>query len=136
MLPKTKMLLELVKRSNGRIGIEHLRDLLSDADKLGRRAFLSAALEVIRTRSKERVRRGKDPLYEMLEALQLRTGYDRKTFIAHMVEVIEARNNQIRTLPKSKQTLPGFLEHYGRYLSAAEVEGIATEVAESHSRAH
>jgi hypothetical protein len=51
-------------------------------------------------------------------------------------ELIGKRNRAIRSLPKTKQSLPRFLEHHGRYLSGAELEAIATEVAEAHSRAH
>jgi hypothetical protein len=153
MSPKTKRLLELIKRSRKQVGLGHIDALVRDAEKLGRQAFLLSAADAIdpsvrsgerfsNATSRRRARRkhafiaATHPLQRKLEGFQLRTGYNRKTFLACLIDAIGTHHGGVRPLAKKNWTFPKFLRYYGDHLSINDLEAIALEVAEKNSRAH
>jgi len=155
MSPKTKILLDLIKRSRKRVGLEHIDALVRDAEKLGRQAFLLSAADTIdpsmssgerfSTSTSRRRAHGRrkhaliaatHPLLRKLEGFQLRTGYNRKTFLACLVDAIGTHHGGVKALAKKNWTFPKFLRYYGDRLSINDLEAIALEVAERNSRAH
>jgi hypothetical protein len=146
MRAKTKELLDFIKRSRAqpRITLDHLRDFLADADTMGHAALLVEAEQLLkpvvrRNRSGaplgERDRSGDDGIAQSLQALQLRTGLDRPSFIKLVVEQLTL-DAHLKAISKKEQTLPGLIRNYVPMIGTDRLQEIALKVAEKHSLAH
>src|SRR5262245_18333764 len=129
MSPKTKILLDLIKQSRKQVGLGHIEALIRDVEKLGRQAFLSSAADAMapgkRTSnraSRTAVSRSSDgkhahnaaphPLEKKLAGFQLRTGYNRKTFLACLIDAIGTRHSGVKAIPKNNWSFPKFVRYY------------------------
>jgi hypothetical protein len=141
MRKKTTELLDAVKRSRGktRLSIEHIRELLFDAQSMGIDPFLAEAEKILSPGAKGVAKRGNsnaDPIARSLEALQMRTGVDRKTFLELVVEELAKDVIDLKKVPKKQRTMPGLVKYYAPKIGAEQLEATALRVAEKHSRAH
>jgi hypothetical protein len=104
----------------------------TDADK----EAIGAPAEKPKAEKKASAPTPRDPLATSLENLQAKTKFDRRTFLAHVVEKISADNAKIARLPKSQQTLPKLIAFYEPKLGKAKLESIALIVANENSVVH
>ncbi|MGO9986719.1 MAG: hypothetical protein ACLPIX_21205 [Rhodomicrobium sp.] len=108
---------------------------MEEYDRLGRAQFLTEVEKLLAVTA-GRTPTPKDPLESSLEKLQVKTGFNRKTFLTHVVEKITANNAKVTRLPKSQLTLPKLIAHYEPKLGRAALESCASSVANEHSVVH
>jgi hypothetical protein len=139
MGPKTKELLDLVKRSRGekRVGIEHIRELVTDIEA-NPDAFLSEATAFLAParRPSARPKRAVDPLALSLEGSQARAGLDRKAFLGFLVDRLVLEGKSLKKLAKKQQTLPAVIAFYKPLVGADQLEKVGDWVAREHSQGH
>ena len=138
MRPRTKELLELVKRSRGqKVGVEHIRDLVADV-RTDADAFLLEAATLLAPAGRARRRQPgpADPLSLSLEGFQARAGLDRKSFLGFLVEKLVQEDKALKRLAKKDQTLPRVIAFYGPLVGAERLEALGDWVARQHSQSH